>query len=58
MHPAEKMSFTERRKYLAVMYRRYHKASPKAIRVAPDAHPLRFWTVVFSPMWSSPEAAL
>lgn len=29
MDPEEKMNFTERRKYLSVMYRRYQKASPK-----------------------------
>ncbi len=27
MHPEEEMSFTERRKYLALMYRCYQKAS-------------------------------
>ncbi len=29
MHPEEQMNFTERRKYLAVMSRRYQKASPR-----------------------------
>ncbi len=33
MHPEEQMNFTERRKYLAVMSRRYPKnLTPRALR--------------------------